>query len=166
MIIDNKDGVKKIDSILERLIQERGLDPKLLEQKALAGWKDAVGALIARYTRPVSLVDGRLTVYASNSVWVTELSLLKPQVISKINAAVGQQVVKDWRIVVKPFERSNDEEIQRPQRPSRLKLERDAPAPEVVERVEQTVADVADEELKACLRRLFITQSQYAETEE
>ena len=68
---------------------------------------------------------------------------------------VGQQVVKDWRIVVKPFERSNDEEIQRPQRPSRLKLERDAPAPEVVERVEQTVADVADEEIKGVFKTAF-----------
>ena len=37
MIIDNKDGVKKIDSILERLIQERGLDPKLLETEGTGG---------------------------------------------------------------------------------------------------------------------------------
>ena len=166
MIIDEKDVVLKIDSILERLIQERGFDLKLLEQKALAAWKDAVGVPVARNTQPVSLVNGRLMVYVSSSVWSTELSLLKPQVISKINTAVGQQVVKDWRIVVKPFERSNDDEIQRPERPRRLKLERKVPAPEVVERVERTIVDVADGELKACLKRLFITQSQYTETEE
>ena len=166
MIVDKKDNVQKIDSILERLIQERGLDPKLLEQKALMAWKDAVGEVIARNTHPVSLVNGVLTVYVSNTVWSTELSLLKSQVIYKINTAVGQQVVKDYRLQVKPFKPLNQKEIQRPHRPGRLKLERDAPVPEVVERVEQTVADVADEELKACLKRLFITQSQYTETEE
>ena len=165
MIVDKKDNVEKIDSILERLIQERGLDPKLLEQKALMAWKEVVGEVIARDTHPVSLVNGLLTVYVSNTVWSTELSLQKLQVISKINAAVGQQVVKDYRLQVKPVKPLNQKEIQRPQRPGRLKLERDAPAPEVVERVEQTVADVEDEELKVCLKRLFITQSQYTETE-
>ena len=74
---------------------------------------------------------------------------------------MGQPVVKGLRLLVKPFNRSNEPEVQRPQRPRRLKLESVQPAPEVLERIEQMVAGVTDPELKECLKRLFVSHSQH-----
>ena len=161
MIIDPKKETQKIDSLLEKLLRERGFDHKIIEQKALAAWKNAAGPPIARNTQPVSLINGQLTVYVANSVFINELLFLRGKIIENLNEEVGQPVVKELRLTVKPVERSNRQEIQRSPPLHRPKSERIPLTPEVLERVEQTVVDVEDAELKACLKRLFITQSQW-----
>lgn len=161
MIIDSKKETQKIDGLLEKLLREHGMDGKIIEQKALAAWKNAAGPPIARNTQPVSLINGQLTVYVANSVFINELLFLRQKIIANLNEEVGQPVVKELRFTVKPIEQSNRQEIQRSHPLHRPKSERISLTPEVVERVEQTVADVEDAELKACLKRLFITQSQH-----
>jgi hypothetical protein len=155
------DATHKIEHILGGLLRQYGFDRKILEAKALSAWGDAVGGPVARNTRPISLVNGKLTVYTSNTVLITELSLLKRHVIKKINTAVGQPVVKDLQFFVKPFD-SSPRKIQPRLRPKRLinKLDGVELGSEILERIDQTVAAVEDPELKARLKRLFIKQSQ------
>ena len=82
---ESTDKTERIDLLLDGLIRDYGLDHKVLEAQVFAAWKGAVGALIARNTQPISLVNGKLTVYASAHVWVNELRMLRGQVIPKIN---------------------------------------------------------------------------------
>ena len=150
----------EIEHILESLLREYGFDRKILEVKALAAWEHAVGKPVARHTRPISLVNGKLTVYTSNAVLITELSLLKRHVIEKINNAVGQSVVKDLQFFVKPVGSSQQKIQPRPRQNRLKKLDVVELHSEVLERIDQAVAEVEDPELKVCLKRLFITQSQ------
>ena len=156
------DATRTIDDVIQNLFHEYGFEHKVLEQKVLAAWSRAVGEPIARNTRPVSLNNGKLTVYTSHTLWMTELLFLKPHVIQNINATVGQPAVKDLYLSVRPNDSPSRLKIQRAQRPRCLKLEKVELAPEVLAKIEQTVAGVEDPELKACLKRLFIMQSKRA----
>ena len=154
---------ERIDLLLDTLIRDYGLDHKVLEAKVFAAWKEVVGALIARNTQPISLVDGKLTVYATAHVWVNELQMLRGQVIPKINKAVSSPAVKTLEFSIKPVHLPTSPKNQRFHRPKRLKkletIELDA---ETLKRIDQTVASVEDPDLKARLRQLFIKQSQRA----
>ena len=153
---------ERIDLLLDGLIRDYGLDHKVLEAKAFAAWKEVVGELIARNAQPISLVNGKLTVYASAHVWVNELRLLREQVIPKINKAVNCPAVKTLEFFIKPIHSSKPAKIQRFRRQKRLKLEDIELDPETLKRIDQTVASVEDPDLKAHLKRLFIKQSQRA----
>ena len=157
---------ERIDLLLDTLIRDYGLDHKLLEAKVFAAWREAVGALIARNTQPISLVDGKLTVYATAHVWVNELQMLRGQVIPKINKAVSSPAVKTLEFSIKPVHSSISPKNQRFHRPKRLKkLETIELDTETLKRIDQTVASVEDPDLKARLRQLFIKQSQRARIE-
>ena len=157
---------ERIDLLLDRLIRDYGLDHKVLEAKVFAAWKEAVGALIARNTQPISLVDGKLIICASAHVWVNELRMLSRQVVSKINKAVSLPAVKTLEFSIKPIHSSKSPKNQRFHRPKRLKLETVELDPETLKRIDQAVALVDDPDLKARLKRLFIKQSQRALIEE
>ena len=153
---------ERIDLLLDGLIRDYGLDHKVLEAQVFAAWKGAVGALIARNTQPISLVDGKLTVYASAHVWVNELQMLRGQVIPKINKAVSFPAVKTLEFSVKPIHSSKSPKSQRFRRQKRLKLETVELDTETLKRIDLTVASVEDPDLKAHLKQLFIKQSQRA----
>lgn len=156
------DNTHKIEKILSYFLREYGYDRKILEAKVLAAWASAVGEPVARNTQPISLTNGKLTVYAVNSVLITELSLLKQLVTKKINHAVGKTAVDDLQFFVKPI-KSCARKMQPRQRSKRLNsLEKVALTPDIMEQIDQKVAEVEDTELKACLKRVFIKQSQRA----
>ena len=157
---------ERIDLLLDRLIRDYGLDHKVLETKVFAAWKEVVGALIARNTQPISLVDGKLTVYTLAPVWVNELQLSRGKIIPKINKAVNFPAVKTLEFSVKPIHSSKSLKSQRFHRPKRLKLETVELDTETLKRIDQTIASVEDPDLKARLKRLFIKQSQRALIEE
>ena len=164
---DSVGKTHQIDTVLEKLLKKQGFEDKIVEQKVFVAWKHAVGDLIARGTQPISLVDAKLTVYALSHPLVTELSLLQQHIIRKLNAAIGQPVVKKMRFQVKPPRPSPRQGTQRSSPCHRLKMLEEVELPgNVVEQVEQTVADVTDPGLKASLRRLFISQRQRATIDE
>jgi hypothetical protein len=154
------DGTHKIEQILSYILCEHGFDRKILEAKALAAWASAVGEPVARNTRPISLINGKLTVYTVNSILVTELLLLKQHVIEKINNTVGQTVVGDLQLFVKQINSTPRKMQPRPLSKRLNGLEKVELSPQIFERIDKTVAKVKDLELKACLKRVFIKQSQ------
>ena len=156
------DKTHKIENILSYLLREYGYDRKILEAKVLAAWASAVGEPVARNTRPISLINGKLTVCAVNSVLITELSLLKQHVTEKINHTVGKTAVRDLQFFVKPIKPCT-RKMQPRQRSKRLNsLEKVVLTPYILERIDRKIAEVEDTELKASLKRVFIKQSQRA----
>ena len=152
----------KVETILSHFLREYGLDRKILEGKVLAAWANAVGEPVARNTRPISLVSGTLAVYTANSVLTTELLLLEQHVIEKINDTVGTTAVRQLRFFVKPL-RPTPRKMQPRRHSKRLNsLEKVELSPNILERIDQRVAKVEDPELKTCLKRIFIKQSQRA----
>ena len=57
-----------------------------------------VGAEVAEHARPVELRDGELTVAASSTAWATQLRLLQRQLLGKIAAGLGPNVVRRLKV--------------------------------------------------------------------
>ncbi len=60
-------------------------------------WGQALGARIAAAGTPVSEHDGVLTVVCADSVWAAELELMGPELVERLNAAVGAETVHKLR---------------------------------------------------------------------
>src|SRR5258706_3008396 len=62
-------------------------------------WTAALGARIASKATPVRLVRGELVVAVAEAVWRQELALLAPQIVTRLNQAVGRDVVQRLRLI-------------------------------------------------------------------
>ena len=167
---DSAGKTHELDSVLEVLFKEQGFEHKIIEQKVFDAWGQAVGDLIARNTQPVSLVKAKLTVHALSHPLVMELTFQREHIVRKLNAEIGRAAVRELRFQLKPPCSSPRRESQRFSRSHRHKvLETNLCDAEisgnVLEKVEHTVANVPDPELKANLQRLFISQSRRAAIE-
>jgi len=58
-------------------------------------WEDTVGRTIADNTRPAAFKGKILIVYVSSSTWMQQLQFLKKDMISKINNALGDDLVEE-----------------------------------------------------------------------
>jgi len=60
-------------------------------------WTEAVGPAIAAAASPVSERDGVVTVRCEAAVWAAELELLALDLIPRVNALLGAEVVRELR---------------------------------------------------------------------
>lgn len=58
-----------------------------------ARWDKIVGPEVADHCAPVSLNEGELLVEAESTAWATQIRMLAPQLLKRINAEVGDRTV-------------------------------------------------------------------------
>ena len=63
--------------------------PATLLARVQAAWPESVGDVVAREATPVSEREGTLSVLCQSAVWANELELLAPEILKKLNAALG-----------------------------------------------------------------------------
>jgi hypothetical protein len=105
-----KSSTARIGGFLKDTLRALGVQEKLLEQKALEKWAQAVGPQIAASSKAEDVHDGVLFVSCKSSTWSSELTLHKLDIVKKLNAAVGKEVIKDIRFTARGFRKA--EEIQ------------------------------------------------------
>lgn len=88
------------DAILERILKSYGLDGKLREWRAVQLWPEVVGEAIARHTRAEKVFRKKLYVVVDSPAWKQQLHFLKQDVVARINAAAGGDVVRDIQFTV------------------------------------------------------------------
>jgi len=86
---------KLIRTSLHRTIESLGLSRKMEEYTAVDLWQVIVGQRIAKVAIAERIFDGRLYVHVTRSTWRNELVFLKKEIINKINATMGKEIVKD-----------------------------------------------------------------------
>ena len=79
-----------------------GLDNPLEIARVFGSWKEMVGEQVAARCEPASLGQGVLKVWAASAPWANELKYLAPEVIRRVNAAVGQTVVRELKVALRP----------------------------------------------------------------
>jgi predicted nucleic acid-binding Zn ribbon protein len=82
-------------STLSAIARQYGLDAKLLEHRLGRRWPEIVGDQVAAHTRPDAVRFRKLYLIAENSVWLQQLTFLKPSLLEKINAAAGGPILSD-----------------------------------------------------------------------
>jgi predicted nucleic acid-binding Zn ribbon protein len=66
-------------------------------------WDRVVGEDIARNARPAAFKGSLLLVYVTSSTWLHHLRFVKHDIITRLNADLGQPLVSDIKFKVGPF---------------------------------------------------------------
>ncbi|WP_232677229.1 DUF721 domain-containing protein [Nocardioides sp. R-C-SC26] len=82
-----------LDGELGRLVGERGWALPLRVRGVFARWAEIVGAEIAEHAQPESFDDGRLVVRTASTAWATQLKLLAPTLVRRLNDELGDGTV-------------------------------------------------------------------------
>jgi len=78
------------------------LSPQTTLAEVQRVWPDAVGDVIAAQAEPTGEREGVLTVTCSSSVWAQELDLMAPDLVGRINAALGAESIRSLRCSARP----------------------------------------------------------------
>jgi hypothetical protein len=145
-----------IKTILEETLDQLGLSEKIDECKALTLWYDVASTMACR-TQPISITNNRLIVNVTDSVLLHTLSLYKRKYVEKINLLAGRDVIKDIIFRVGKVEKRDREVIDKDNYMEELKgtqLDQSE-----IEKIDEIVSTIEDDDIKDSLRYLFINQS-------
>jgi predicted nucleic acid-binding Zn ribbon protein len=78
----------------------RDVAPDTLLARVQAVWGGVAGERLGRAAAPVSERDGVVTVACESGVWAQELELLAPDLLERLEAALGGPAVAKFRFVV------------------------------------------------------------------
>ncbi|WP_245931278.1 DciA family protein [Actinokineospora auranticolor] len=85
--------------LASRIAVDRGWQRNLSGGQVFSRWATLVGADVAEHAKPVAIKDGELTVQADSTAWATQLRLLQRQLLVKIAAGVGRDVVRRLKVL-------------------------------------------------------------------
>lgn len=157
---------RNLHHLLNELNRTLDLEPKILEQKVFALWREYFGAPLGTKTVPVSLSDGTLKIYTEYPPYRTELLYREQKILDDLNAELGQSLITELQIELHQVHAAHEGKSVSSREKKSKANSRDSKTinhqvkPEKLERIEQSLATVADTEVKKSLRRLFITQSE------
>jgi predicted nucleic acid-binding Zn ribbon protein len=141
--------VELLSTTIEKILNERGWGAKLKEYRVFSLWAKAVGPGIARHSQPASIRGRRLTVIVDSSAWMQQLSLLKPEIIAKVNDRLGPDGIEGITLKLGELEGpGGPPEEARPAAAGPLD-------PAEKKRIEDYLASIADPEARAALRQVI-----------
>lgn len=83
-----------IGSAVDKLVSDSGWDTDLAVHGVFGRWDQIVGEEVATHCTPESFADGRLTVRTDSTAWATQLRLLAPTVVRRLNEELGHGTVQ------------------------------------------------------------------------
>ncbi len=140
-----------LGQVLQKALKKRKVPIDLEERRILSFWDRSVGPQIAAQTCPSHLKGKTLFVTVSTSVWMQQLSFLKPDIIGKFNALAQRAVIGNIFFSLGRITRPSAEPPELPPFPEG--------SPVLKQRDRQMIAEctesIADEELRAILQRVM-----------
>lgn len=84
---------------LERVIAERGWSAEVSVHLLMGRWVEFVGPSVAEHSAPEAFADRVLVVRTSSTAWASQLRLMAPQLLAKMNASLGEGTIKRVQII-------------------------------------------------------------------
>jgi hypothetical protein len=91
-------GPHRLDSfgaILSGLAKRLGLESRLVELRLQHQWRDLIGEPTASHTWPDHIRFKKLYLVVRNSVWLQQLTFLKPALLAKLHEETGPGLITD-----------------------------------------------------------------------
>ncbi len=82
-----------LDNTIGRLIAEQGWVTDVRVHGVFSRWDHLVGRDVAQHCRPESFADGKLVVRTDSTAWATQMRLLAPTVVRRLNEELGHGTV-------------------------------------------------------------------------
>ena len=89
--------VESLRDVLLRNLREQGLETPLLQKRLVEAWPQVVGPVIARYTLNTYIYNQTLYIRLSNPALRSDLSMMRTELVKKLNDVAGQQIIVDIR---------------------------------------------------------------------
>ena len=84
------------------LLRVMGDSKEVAEAAAIAAWKHAAGEGLRNHALPICLEGKTLVVAIADAVWQKQLGAIKGQMLFRINAILGQQLVSQIDLRIDP----------------------------------------------------------------
>jgi predicted nucleic acid-binding Zn ribbon protein len=140
--------LERLSAALGNLLSARGMQGRLSEYRILGQWEKTVGVVIAGHARPATVRGSKLFLVVDSPAWMQQLSLLKPEIIDKVNRGLGRQAIKDIVLNIGDVEAGQKRSRDVPRAPVELNSEEHA-------QIDRYIKDVQDPELRGVLRRVI-----------
>jgi len=89
---------KKVGDVIGAVLSQSGIADRIAQATVIPEWASLVGPQIAKVTEPLSVTpQGTLFVAVATNGWMTELSLLEPDLLRRLNERTGRLQIKKIR---------------------------------------------------------------------
>ena len=96
--LDEDRGPRKIGDGLDRIVPGGKVFRTLLER-----WPELVGDNLASHIRPSAIEAKTLVIAVEDPAWASQLKWLETDLLERLAEALGEGVVDDLRVVVRPL---------------------------------------------------------------
>jgi predicted nucleic acid-binding Zn ribbon protein len=93
-----REDPEPLNAAIDGLIDARGWRESAAVGSVFGRWAEIVGPEVAAHTRPDTLADGELTVTADSTAWATQVRLLAPHLVRRLNAELGDGSVQRVKV--------------------------------------------------------------------
>jgi predicted nucleic acid-binding Zn ribbon protein len=90
---DDRDP-QTMDTTMGRFVSEQGWETELRVHGVFSRWEAIVGREVGQHVTPESYADGRLVVRTDSTAWATQMKLLAPDVVRRLNEVLGEGTVQ------------------------------------------------------------------------
>jgi predicted nucleic acid-binding Zn ribbon protein len=84
-----RDDAVPISEVFGELIRDRGWGKQLDAQRVLEDWGSIVGPEVAQHSRVTGFADAVVHVETRTTAWATQLKLLAPRIVARLNELLG-----------------------------------------------------------------------------
>jgi predicted nucleic acid-binding Zn ribbon protein len=96
---EKKRRPEPIANVVGSFLKDAKLAERVEAAQVVPEWESLVGKQIATVTKPISVTpDGTLFVSVKTNAWMTELSLMEPQILRALNAKAGRSRIRKIRL--------------------------------------------------------------------
>ncbi len=99
---DKRIKPEPLGGVVSEFLKGKGLADRIQQVSTIDDWASVVGPQIASVTEAMSITpDGTLFVAVTTNGWMTELSLMEPELIRALNSHASARRVKKIRFQLK-----------------------------------------------------------------
>ena len=89
---------RKVSDVIGDVLAKSGIADRIAQAQVIPDWPSIVGPQIARVTEPLSVTpQGTLFVAVTTNAWMTELSLMEPELLRRLNQRAGRLSIRKIR---------------------------------------------------------------------
>jgi len=90
-----KSQTLNISEIISSILKANGLEDKLAETRLIQSWEELLGKSVARLTKTLYIKNRILFVSLNSSVVRNELTMIKKDILIRLNEKAGKCVIDD-----------------------------------------------------------------------
>ena len=143
-----------IHAILEQTLKALEIDVPLKTYSILGAWDEIVGESVAGHSQPRAIRNRILFVDVSHSTWMQQLQFLKPTLLEKVNAFLGEPLIQDIRFKQGKISPPSPALLKTPS----LKDEKLDKA--TLNRIESIIQKIDDQDLREIMRDVLMRGAQ------